>query len=89
MPALKEIIEFNDSRGSKIFNGIIEILIIISIISFSVQTLPELSGKVRDYLNTQETVIVIIFTVEYILRIIVANNKSKYIFSFYGLILRL
>ena len=86
MPALKEVIEYNDSRGSKIFNGLIEILIVISIISFSVQTLPDLSEKTRAYLRIQEIVIVIIFTIEYILRIIVADNKLKYIFSFYGLI---
>lgn len=86
MLSLKEIIEYNDSRGSKIFNGLIEILIVISIISFSVQTLPDLSEKTRDYLRILEVFIVIIFTIEYILRIIVADNKLKYIFSFYGLI---
>ena len=86
MPALKEIIEYNDSRGSKIFNGLIEILIVISIISFSIQTLPDLSEKTREYLRILEVIIVIVFTIEYILRIIVADNKLKYIFSFYGLI---
>jgi voltage-gated potassium channel len=86
MPALKEIIEYNDSKGSKIFNGLIEVLIIISIISFSIQTLPDLPEKTRDFLNLLETIVVIIFTVEYILRIIVADHKLKYIFSFYGII---
>jgi voltage-gated potassium channel len=86
MPSLKEIVEYNDSRESKIFNGFIEILIIISIISFSIQTLPDLTLKTREFLNILETVIVIIFTIEYILRSIVADNKLKYIFSFYGII---
>jgi len=86
MPALKEIIEYNDSKGSKIFNGFIEVLIFISIISFSVQTLPDLTEKTREYLRILEVVIVIVFTIEYILRIIVADNKLKYIFSLYGLI---
>lgn len=86
MSALKETVEYRDSKGSKVFNGSIEILIIISIISFSIQTLPDLPLRTREFLNVLETVIVIIFTVEYILRIIVADNKLKYIFSFYGLI---
>ncbi len=86
MSALKEIVEYRDTRGSKVFNGFIEILIIISIISFSIQTLPDLPGKTREFLNVLESVIVIIFTLEYILRIIVADHKLKYIFSFYGLI---
>jgi voltage-gated potassium channel len=86
MSTLKEIVEYRDSKGSKVFNGFIEILIIISIISFSIQTLPDLTLKTREFLNALETVIVIIFTIEYILRIIVADNKLKYIFSFYGII---
>ena len=86
MSALKEIVEYRDSKGSKVFNGCIEILIIISIISFSIQTLPDLPLATREILRILETVIVIIFTVEYILRIIVADNKLKYIFSFYGII---
>jgi voltage-gated potassium channel len=86
MSTLKEIVEYRDSKGSKVFNGFIEILIIISIISFSIQTLPDLTLKTREFLNVLETVIVIIFTIEYILRIIVADNKLKYIFSFYGII---
>jgi len=86
MSSVKEFIEYNDSRQSKVFNGIIEVLILISIISFSVQTLPDLPAKTREYLGILEMVIVIIFTIEYILRIIVAENKLRYIFSFYGLI---
>lgn len=34
----------------------------------------------------QEIAVVIIFTIEYLLRIIVSDNKLKFIFSFYGLI---
>jgi voltage-gated potassium channel len=86
MSSLKEIIQDNDSRWSQIFNVFIEILIIISLISFSVRTLPDLSEETIEFLSIQETVIVIIFTIEYILRIIVADNKWKYIFSFYGII---
>jgi voltage-gated potassium channel len=37
-------------------------------------------------LKILETIIVIIFTVEYLLRIIAANSKLKFIFSFYGLV---
>lgn len=86
MSSLKKFIEYNNSRQSKVFNGIIEVLILISIISFSIQTLPDLPVKTREYLRILEIGIVIIFTIEYILRIIVAENKWKYIFSFYGLI---
>lgn len=86
MASLKEIIESGDPWESKVFNRVIEILIIISIIGFSVQTLPDLPEKTRKFLRILEMVVVIIFTIEYILRIAVADKKLKYIFSFYGLI---
>ncbi len=86
MPALKEIVEYNNSKGSKYFNMFIEVLIIISIISFCIRTIPDLPGKIQNILDVQETIVVIIFTVEYLLRILVADNKLKYIFSFSGII---
>jgi voltage-gated potassium channel len=86
MSGLKEIIEDNDSKWSRLFNYFIEFLILLSLVAFCVGTLPDLSEKARDILAVQEFIIVIIFTTEYILRIIVADNKWKYIISFYGLI---
>ena len=86
MLAIKKIVEYNNSKGSKYFNMFIEILIIISIISFCVRTIPDLPEKTRNILDIQETIVVVIFTIEYILRILVADNKLKYIFSLSGII---
>ena len=61
-------------------------LIITSLITFSVSTLPDISNYTIRVLRAIEIVTVLIFTVEYLARIYVANNKIAYIFSFYGLI---
>ncbi|MBI9068603.1 MAG: ion transporter [Salinivirgaceae bacterium] len=86
MKKLKEILENNTSKAGRIVDLSIQILIILSLLSFSIETIPNLSSVFRKYLKLFELVSVIIFTIEYFLRIIVSDNKLKFIFSFYGLI---
>ncbi|MCH8569431.1 MAG: ion transporter [Balneolales bacterium] len=83
---LKDIVEREDTAAGKIFNLFIMGLIILSVISLSVETLPDLSQNILRALVFFEIVVVVIFSVEYLLRIYVADSKRKYIFSFYGII---
>ncbi len=83
---IKQIIEQNDTKAGKIVDLFIQFLIILSLVSFSVETLPDLNEKTKHILGLIEIITVAIFTIEYLLRLIVADNKLKYIFSFYGLI---
>jgi len=83
---IKSIIEENDKKAGKIFDIFIQAITIFSLISFSIETLPELRPDIKNVLNYFEIIIIIIFSMEYFLRIIVANRKLKFIFSFYGLI---
>ena len=83
---IKAIIESNETLSGKIFNWLIQILIIVSLISFSIETLPDISPIFQDILNKSEIIIVIIFSTEYLLRIWTCDNRIKYIFSFYGII---
>lgn len=83
---LKNIVEINDNRKSRIFAYFIQSLIFISILSFSFETVPDLEPDTRKILRVIEVFCVVIFTVEYILRIYVADKKHKFIFSFFGII---
>ncbi len=83
---LKKIIEGNDSLLGKVFDLFIQGLIILSIISFSLETLPDIDPKLKKHLDILEIVTVIIFTMEYLLRIFVAKRKLKFVFSFFGII---
>lgn len=83
---LKSIVENNDSKLGRSFDFVIQFLIIVSLISFTIETLPNLSLQFKYILSLVEIISVIIFSIEYILRIIVADNKLKFIFSFYGFI---
>ncbi len=75
-----------DTRTGQIFSLFIFALIIASVIMFSIETLPNLSGPVKQFLYISEIVITGIFTLEYIFRIVYAPRKQEYIFSFYGIV---
>jgi len=83
---LKNIVEINDNRKSRIFAYFIQILIFVSILSFSFETVPDLEPSTRKILRIIEIFSVIIFTIEYVLRIYVSDKKSKFLFSFFGII---
>ena len=83
---LKQIVEDSDSKTGRAFDLCIQFLIIVSLISFCAETLPDLSSRTRHILAYLEIITVLIFTAEYLLRIFVAENKLRFIFSFYGLI---
>jgi voltage-gated potassium channel len=83
---LHALVHDTDTNIGRIFDLCIQTLIIISLITFSLETLPNLSITQHAYLQFTEMVIVGLFTVEYVLRIYVAKQRFSYIFSFYGMI---
>lgn len=83
---LRKIVQESDTVPGRIFDIAVLVLIGISIVSLSVETLPDLSPRLEHALFSLEIVITILFTVEYVLRIVTAPNKWRYVFSFYGLI---
>ena len=84
--SISEIVNNNDTVAGRVFDGFIFFLIILSLFTFSLETLPGLTDEQREYLHYSEIVISILFTIEYVLRIVTAEKKTSYIFSFYGFI---
>ena len=83
---LRLLVEDNTSKYGRLFDYFIQILIFLSLIAFSIETLPDNSDYTVALLNTFEVICVVVFTIEYILRILVSEKPIKYIFSFFGLI---
>jgi voltage-gated potassium channel len=83
---LKSIVERNDTPAGRFFDLIIQSLILLSLITFSVETLPNLSPSTAVWLHRIELITVVIFTLEYLLRFVVADSKRGFVFSFYGLV---
>jgi voltage-gated potassium channel len=86
MKKLKDIVERNDTKEGKIFDFFIQFFIVLSLITFSIDTLPDLSDKIRKVLRLFEVITVSIFSIEYFLRVLVADKKIRFIFSFFGII---
>lgn len=86
MTSFKDLIENSETRAGRVFDLCINAVIVLSLMTFSLETLPSLSGSVRQWLWYAEVMTVAIFTVEYLARVIVADRKLAYIFSFYGLV---
>lgn len=64
----------------------IQFLIILSLVSFSIETIPGLSKTMLYILRIIEVFTIVIFSFEYLYRLCTANQKLKYAFSFYGVI---
>jgi voltage-gated potassium channel len=83
---LHEILYEADTPKGKAFNIALFIVIIISIILVMLESIQEIDNKYHDILNISEWVITILFSIEYIGRIVSVKKPFKYIFSFFGII---
>ncbi len=83
---LHEVIYEADTPSGKLFDVILLIAILASILFVMLESVQSIGDKYGDFLNIAEWVITILFSIEYILRIIAVKKPWKYIFSFYGII---
>jgi voltage-gated potassium channel len=83
---LHEIIYEADTPAGKLFDVLLLWAIIISIILVMLESVVSINEQYHYQLNIAEWVVTILFTIEYIARIISVKKPIKYIFSFYGII---
>lgn len=83
---IRNIVETTDSRAGVAFDLLVQFFIVISIIVFSLETIPTLSTEFIEVLVKLEVFIVSLFCCEYILRFYVAKQKTKFVFSFWGMV---
>lgn len=83
---MHEIIFEADTRVGKLFDELLLILILLSVIIAMWETVPGLSPKTTQLFHILEWIFTIMFTIEYGLRIYSVGKPIKYITSFYGII---
>ncbi|MDW5289402.1 ion transporter [Formosa sp. PL04] len=83
---LHEIIYEADTPAGKFFDIILLVVIIASIILVMLESVKAIDLKYHRILNISEWIITVLFTIEYIARVITVKKPFKYIFSFYGII---
>ena len=83
---LHEIIFEADTKKGKLFDVILLISILISVFGVILSSVESIEREYGHLLRFTEWVFTILFTIEYILRVISIHHPRKYIFSFYGII---
>jgi voltage-gated potassium channel len=83
---LKRIVEETDTPAGRVFDSVVVLLIFSSIATFSFETLPNLPPTVTSGLELAEVVLVVLFTIEYGLRVALADDRWRFVRSFSGLI---
>ena len=83
---LHEIIYEADTPSGKLFDVILLITIIASIVLVMLESVKTFDAKYHNFLNISEWIITILFSIEYIARIVTVKRPLKYIFSFYGIV---
>ena len=83
---LRPIVEDGEGTAGRAFMLVIQALIVASLVTFAVETLPDLDPQTRGWLQAAEVAFVMIFTAEYLLRLWVAERRWDFVFSFYGLV---
>ncbi len=83
---LYEIIFEADTREGKIFDVVLLFVILLSIALVMLESVSSIRYSYSKILKVMEWVITIIFTIEYILRLLIVKKPLRYIFSFYGII---
>ena len=83
---LHEIIYEADTPAGKLFDIVLLFVIIASIVLVMLESVKSINDSYHDLLNILEWAITILFSVEYIARIVSVQKPIKYITSFYGVI---
>lgn len=83
---LRKIVEDNTTVKGRVFDNVVQILILASLLGYALETLPNNPPLFQKFLKVVEIISAVAFSIEYALRIYVARHPFKYIFSFYGII---
>lgn len=83
---LHEIIYEADTPTGKVFDIALLLIIILSIVLVMLESVHSLNVKYFEIFYMAEWIITIVFTIEYILRLISIRKPWAYVFSFYGIV---
>ncbi|MGA1825276.1 MAG: ion transporter [bacterium] len=75
-----------DSKYYIPVNNILVVLILFSVVCIIFESVPAFMTKWGKFFSLSEFIVVLLFTVEYIINIYVADDKIKYIFGMWGII---
>lgn len=83
---LNDIIFGAETPAGKWFDIILLIIIILSVLGVMLESVPDIREEWGSELHTFEWIVTVIFSVEFLARLVCVQRPIKYVFSFYGII---
>ncbi len=83
---LHEVIYEADTKAGKLFDIILLVAILLSVATVMLESVNSIASQYGDELKLIEWVFTLLFTLEYIARLISIGKPLKYVLSFYGII---
>ena len=83
---LHEVIFEADTPAGKTFDVVLIVSIILSVITVIVESVSSLQASYGYYLNLAEWFFTILFTIEYLLRLVCVGQPLRYATSFFGIV---
>jgi len=83
---LHEVIYEADTPMGKLFDVALLIAILLSVVAVMLESVDTVGAEYQFELMVAEWVFTIVFTIEYVLRIVCVRKPMRYILSFYGLV---
>jgi voltage-gated potassium channel len=83
---LFDVLFSSETRAGRKFEVFITILIVLSVAAAILESLPGVENDYGPFLRKFEWVVTIIFSVEYLFRVYCAQDRKRYVFSFFGII---
>ncbi|MCB0396003.1 MAG: ion transporter [Flavobacteriales bacterium] len=75
-----------DTFGGKLFDIVLLVAIVLSVGVVMLESVPTIASHHRDLMRALEWVFTILFTLEYIARLVCTGKPWKYAFSFFGMV---
>lgn len=85
-PKVRSIIFQSDTPAGKLFDIILIIAILLSVVTVLLDSIASISSEYGLYLHVAEWFFTVVFSAEYLLRLYSAEDRVKYAVSFFGII---
>ena len=83
---LRTLLDSEKTIWSRRLAWFIQFMILVSLVSLTIESLPGLSETTNNILAIVELITIIVFTLEYAARIYASKKPAEYIFSWWGMI---
>ncbi|THF87807.1 ion transporter [Deinococcus sp. KSM4-11] len=83
---LANVIDNSDTRAGRVFDVLLILAIVLSVLAVMLDSVGIYRARFGSVLRTLEWILTVLFTVEYVLRLIAARTVRRYAFSFFGLV---